>query len=232
MSSNIKELKGLLNDRGFTPEMNKAIREAKICVIDDKISDLKSLMDGLRREGFNHLVEKEKVSSINDILNNNFDLVILDLSGVAADLSKNDGIGVIHELKEHNPALPILVVTGSTTPPELTDVLSKADLIRTKPVLPADLSSDVEKLLKYRKDNFWAAYAILKELRSIQPELAEKLKWRERIKLFFFMRKLHRDIKCFNPNIVKSIVKTADIVERLGSVSLRIVEISKWVALL
>ena len=147
MSSVLKELKSLLEDRGFTPEMNQAIREAKICVIDDKIDDLKSLMDGLRREGFNHLIEKQQVDSINEILREKYDLIILDLTGVATDLSKDDGIGVLAELKQHDPALPILIVTGSTTPPELTAILSKADLIRSKPVLPADLSSDVESLL-------------------------------------------------------------------------------------
>ena len=223
----LKQIEKQLEERGYTPQIRKAIRNSKICIIDDKIEDLKSLIEGLRSEGFTHLVEMNRIESLNILIEGDYDLIILDLTGVATEISSDDGIGILAELKKVEPALPVLVVSGATTAPILAKKLSLADSIRAEPVLPADLAADVENLLKYRKDEFWGALSILKELRRLQPELAEKLKLNEKIKLKISSYYLKKDLKNSNHNIVRKMIKISGIVLRLGTLTMKIVEITK-----
>ncbi|MFA6598733.1 MAG: response regulator [Ignavibacteriaceae bacterium] len=213
--------------RGFTPNVRNAIKNSKICIIDDGIQDLKSLIKGLKAEGFSNLVEKKKVNSVNELLQEDYDLIILDITGVAKEISAEDGIGVLSELKRHNPALQVLVVSGSSFSPELSQKLSQADLIRNKPVLPSDLSADVEELLKFRKDEYWAALSILKELRHLQPDILEKLKFFEKIKLRILQFRITKNLETFDSSIANKFIKIADIVTKLGTIGLRVVKISQ-----
>lgn len=216
-----------LTKRGYTPNVRNAIKNSKICIIDDGIQDLKSLIKGLKAEGFNNLVEKKKVNSVNELLQEDYDLIILDITGVAKEISAEDGIGVLSELKRNNPALQVLVVSGSSFSPELSQRLSQADLIRNKPVLPSDLSADVDELLKYRKDEYWAALSILRELRHLKPDIVEKLNLLERIKLRILQFRITKNLETFDSSITNKFIKISDIVTKLGTIGLRIIKISQ-----
>jgi DNA-binding response OmpR family regulator len=223
----LKELEQELSHRGFTADVRKAIRNAKICIIDDQIDHLKSFIEGLRKEGFTNLIEKNHVRSVNELLDGGYDLIVLDLKGVAEDISSDDGIGIIETLKQSDPALPILVISGTTTPPDKAKILSQADLIRTKPVLPADLASDVDDILKTRKDPYWSALTILKELDRIKTDIAPNLNVIDRVKLWWLQRAIIKKIEKHEANIISKVIKLASIVEKLGSITVRIVTIAK-----
>ncbi|AQT68844.1 osmolarity response regulator [Anaerohalosphaera lusitana] len=165
------DLENALKRYGREADLRKAIRNARICIIDDQIDHLKSFVRGLNDEGFTNLVQKTHIESINELLENDYDLIVLDLQGVADGISADDGIGVIASLKESDPAMPILVVSGTNTSPDKSKIINQADLIRIKPVLPGDLASDIEDILKNRKSQYWGALAVLKELHKIKPEV-------------------------------------------------------------
>lgn len=223
----LKELEKELSRRGCSQEVRKAIHNAKICIVDDKIDDLRSFMDGLKKEGFTNLIEKTHVESVNELLESGYELIVLDLKGVAEEIFANDGIGVIEALKHSDPALPILVISGTTTTPDKAKILSQADLIRTKPVLPADLASDVEDILKTRKDMYWSALIVLKELQRIQPEVVHDLDYTSRIKLWWLKRQIVAKIRNCDQGVISKVLKVASIVEKLGSLAIRIVAIAK-----
>lgn len=223
----LKQIEKQLEERGYTPRVRRAIRNSKICIIDDKIDDLKSLIEGLRGEGFTNLVEMNRISSVNELIEGEYDLIILDLTGVASEISSEDGIGILAELKRIEPALPVLVVSGATTEPILAKKLSLADSIRAKPVLPADLASDVENLLKYRKDEFWGALSLLRELRRLNPELNDKLGFYNKIKLRILQYYIQKDLQKSNHKIVHKMLKVGDIVANFGALTLKIVKIAK-----
>ena len=225
----LKELEQELNQRGFGPDVRKAIRNAKICIIDDQIEHLKSFMDGLRNEGFTNLIEKAHVESVNELLETGYELIILDLKGVAEDISADDGIGIIETLKQSDPALPILVISGTTTLPDKAKTLSQADLIRTKPVLPADLASDVDDILKTRKDPYWSAFTVLKELQRIQPHIKQDLSMTDKIKLWWLQRSIINKIKKHDESVTSKVLKVASIAEKLGAVAIRIVTIGNGI---
>ncbi|MFC1633481.1 response regulator [Planctomycetota bacterium] len=226
----LKELEKELGRRGFSQEVRKSIHNAKICIVDDQIEHLKSFMDGLRKEGFTNLTEKAHVESVNELLESGYELIILDLKGVADEISAEDGIGIVDTLKQSDPALPILIVSGTSTTPDKARILSKADLIRSKPVLPADLASDVEDILKTRKDPYWSAVTVLKELQRIQPDIAHNLGYVDRLKLWWLQRTIVSDIKKCDKGVISKVIKVASIVEKLGSLAIRIHAISNGIS--
>ena len=223
----IRELESILEERGFDSEVRRLIRNSRICIVDDMIDELRGMTEGLEKEGFSNIVEKKEVLSVHELLEGNFDIIILDLAGIAEKISKDDGIGVLDRIKEAEPALPILVVSGSLTKPELAKKLSKADLIRDKPVKSSDIARDVEDLLKPQFDKFWGALVILKELKRLHPEFGKNLNWRDRISLFFHKKSIVNKIKNKDYTIGKNIIKIALVTTKLGSMAFRIARISK-----
>ena len=226
MTIDLESLKRNLEAKGLSQETRNAIRSSKICIIDDKIEDLKSMTSSLRREGFSNLIELARVPSISGILNDNYDLVILDLGGVAEDLSKDDGYGVLSQLKTTNPSLPVLVVTGSTTPPNKVEILNMADLIRSKPVLPAELSADVEIILRNIKDEFWGALEILRELNKIDRRVSSDLSLVDKIKLHFNRKAVIKKLAAEDKNIVTKLINIARITTKIGKAAIKIQRIA------
>jgi DNA-binding response OmpR family regulator len=227
MKLNLRAIEQQLESKGYSPEVRSLIRNARICIVDDQIQDLKSLTKSLRNEGFTNLVEDSSVSSVDNLLARRFELVILDLKGVAGNISSDDGFGVLDHLKTAQPALPVLVVTGTTTPPDKVLVLARADLIRSKPVKALELVSDVEQLLRIYKDPYWAALETLKELNRIGPDLRQELTIESRVWLWWQRRQLSKRLLNQKGSTVEAIIKIAKIVTGLGGTALKIVEISR-----
>lgn len=202
-------------DKGISEKTRDSIRKSKICIIDDKNEDLKSHHDGLKREGFTNIEVFTKSPSINDILSKHYDLIILDLNDIATEISSRDGIGVLQRLKEKEPELPILVITGQKIEPEDNHALSMADLIKKKPILPSDFASDVETVLKLTHDNFWTAVTFLKRLNAVDIELKKELSFFSRIKLHFRRKELEKSLLEHDPDIIDKINKVYYIIRNL-----------------
>lgn len=226
MTIDLEKIREHLEAKGLSAETREKIRSSKICIIDDKIEDLQGMTSALRREGYNNLIELEEVPSINELLNRNYDLIILDLGGVAESLSKDDGYGVLQNLKISDPYLPVLVVTGSTTPPEKVNIINQADLIRSKPVLPADLSYDVELILIHKKNEFWAGLELLSALNQIKDEINKNISLVSKIILHFHKKSIAKKILNDENDIVSTIFKVANITSKLGKISLKINKIA------
>lgn len=229
MTINLIEIKNNLESKGLPSDIREKIRSSKICIIDDKIEDLQSMTASLRREGFNNIIEHKSVPSIIELLDSHYDIIVLDLGGVATGLSKDDGYGVLQLLKSSDPFLPILVVTGSTAPPDKIEILSKADLVRSKPILAAELAGDVELILRNKKSEFWASLEVLSELNKINSEIQKDLPIWD--KFFLHMHKKSIATKILNEekDVVGKIIKVAKITSKLGKVALKIQKISSGI---
>ncbi len=223
MGFDLRAIESQLEDIGTSPEVRAAIRNSKICIVDDRIDDLKGLTEGLRAEGFSNLVELSELTSVDDVLSKGFDLVIMDLTGVATRISAADGFGVLDHLKSVRPGLPVLVVTGTSTPGNQISTLAKADLIRSKPVLPVELASDVDLLLKPYKDPLWTALEVLKELRRLDGQIRSELPWLDRFVIRWRRRRIEQRLVGRSAHVRNDLVSITKVVAQLGSASLRIV---------
>ena len=227
MKPDLNILEHQLDQRGDSQEVRVAIRNARICIIDDRIEDLRGVVSGLKNEGFTNIVEVQQVTSIEDLLERRYDLVVLDLGGVAVHISSADGYGVLQHLKAAQPALPVLVLTGSTTPPEQVNVIALADLIRSKPVKALELVSDVEQLLRPYRDQHWAALAVLKELRRLDADLRSGLVLKDRLIIWWRRRQLQSRLTSQSGSTINAIVSVGNVVATLGKVGLKVVDIAR-----
>jgi DNA-binding response OmpR family regulator len=224
-----KELKKIeidLHDTGLPESVREEIRKSKICIIDNALDDLKSLHDNLKKEGFNNIEKHKSAPAINKILNSHYDLIILDLNDVANEITEEDGIGVLKMLKERQPSLPILVVTGQRISPDDHPALNNADLIRKKPILAADLASDVETILKLSRDKFWGALSILRELNKVDIELKKEIGFIKRWQLHSVRKSIEKKLTHREEDIVDKIKKLASILKNVGTLTHRIIQIS------
>lgn len=218
----LKEIEIDLQNKGLSDEVRRSIRNLKICIVDDRIEDLESLTEGLKREGFSNLTNLSRVPSINELLSENYDLIILDLNEIANEITQDDGIGVLRMLKDRNPMLPILIVTGKKINPEDSVIISRADLVRKKPILASDLADDVETIMKSYKDKFWCGLAILRELYRVDNELKAELGWLDKIKLGFYRRSLEKKLQNRDDDILRKIENIMTIIRIAGSVGNKI----------
>lgn len=224
-----KELKKIeidLHDSGLPESVRQEIRKCRICIIDNALDDLKSLHDNLKKEGFNNIEKHKSAPPINTILNSHYDLIILDLNDVANEITEEDGIGVLKMLKERQPSLPILVVTGQRISPDDHPALNNADLIRKKPILAADLASDVETIMKLSRDKFWGALSILRELNKVDIELKKEIGFFKRLQLHSVRKSIEKKLTHREEDIVDKIKKLASILKSVGTLTHRIIQIS------
>jgi DNA-binding response OmpR family regulator len=232
MKLKLQTLEDQLVSRGSSTELRTAIHNSKICIIDDFIDDLKSLTAGLKIEGFTNIIELDQVKSVNELVESEYDLIILDLAGVAPEVCTDDGFGVLAQIKDLKPSLPVLVVTGNSAPPNLVQTLSKADLVLAKPVLSADLAHDAESLLRLRKDPFWTGLAILKELHRIDSDLSSNLGHISRWRLYFQRQSLAKKIYANDRSLTKQITTIADLLVDWGPLAVKILLLAKGIKVL
>lgn len=201
-SRELKKFESELYNKGLSDEVRKKIRTAKICIIDDKIKDLKSFTNDLKREGFNNITECKKSPPVNDLLNDNYDLIILDLNDVATEIAEEDGIGILRMLKEARPYQAILVITGQNVAPEKSNILSKAELVIKKPVKASDLANDITQILRVSRDKYWAAYTVIDELNKIDLSLRSELGLWQRFRLRMTRRSLEKSLQNYDDDII------------------------------
>ncbi|MEA3425909.1 MAG: response regulator [Bacteroidota bacterium] len=224
-----KELKKIeieLHDSGIPEHIRRSIRNSKICIIDNQLEDLKSFHDGLRREGFSNLEKFKAAPTVNQILSNKYDLIVLDLNDVATEITKDDGIGLLKLIKDREPSLPVLVVTGQFISPDVQNIISKADLLRKKPVLASDLANDVDTLMKIRKDKFWASLELLKELNRIDISLSQELSLLNRIKLHFNRKSLEKKLLKREEDIIDKLIAIFKLIKSTTSATNSILKLT------
>jgi CheY-like chemotaxis protein len=127
----------------FAPNLSKALRprplhevrrQLRLLVIDDDPNAFPTEI--LRQEGYN-IVEWRRVERISDIERGDYDIVVLDIGGVALHLTEvtnQDGLGVLDHLKRNNPAQIIIAFSGNQFDIAKNEFFTKANAVLAKPV--------------------------------------------------------------------------------------------------
>lgn len=116
----------------------------KILVVEDS-DDLRDIMQlYLASEGFTVIVARDGVEGIDITTKQNPDLIITD-----AKMPGLDGIEMTRQLRA-NPSLnniPIIIATGTSSRMQREAKMAGADEVLVKPVSPAELVSEINRLL-------------------------------------------------------------------------------------
>jgi DNA-binding response OmpR family regulator len=114
----------------------------------------------LRQEGYNidHWAEVQSLAKLED---GEYDIIILDIGGIATKLTASDGLGILEHLKEKNPSQVIVAFSGQSFDIQKSRFFKLADDVLAKPAEPLKCKQVIDLLLetKFTFDHMWKAIA-------------------------------------------------------------------------
>lgn len=113
-----------------------------ILVVEDDPDVLSAIVKNLEHAGYRIITANDGMEGLKKIKSGGYDLVITDIV-----MPYVSGTGVVSALKESNPHIPVIAITGYGEIPETMAVEQKADLVLSKPVRMSDLKEHIVKLL-------------------------------------------------------------------------------------
>ncbi len=103
--------------RGTGPALGRAPNEPRaILVVDDDVDLREVLKEIFQGRGYRALSASDGVEAAALLAGHRIDLVVLDIR-----MPRQDGLGVLRHIREQDPALPVIVVTGMATEDELRE---------------------------------------------------------------------------------------------------------------
>jgi len=175
-----------LNDIRLDMSFDEIRKRARVLVIDDDADAFPCEL--LQNEGYN-VRYWSKVENLHDLENGEFDLIVLDIFGVApARVSENDGLGILEHLKKHNPAQLVIAYSGQKYDLSQSSFWSMADDYLGKPSSLIGCKEKIDGLLRrsFTPQHYWQAAAAMlqeagvtdKKLSAIEGAVAKSLKRR------------------------------------------------------
>jgi DNA-binding NtrC family response regulator len=115
----------------------------KVLLVDDEVDLLQSLAEHLRHHGVKASIASSPRVAIRKFEREPCDIVILDLI-----MPEMDGLEVLHTLKEKNPEVQVILLTGHATIEKGIEAMKggAVDLLEK----PVDLGQLIEKIKKAR----------------------------------------------------------------------------------
>ena len=189
-------------------------KRAKIVVIDDDPDSFP--YDILRNEGYT-IEFWEKVKSLSRLENGDFDIIILDIGGLAAEYTKEDGLGVLEHIKKYNPSQIVVAFSGQTFDIGKTHFWKMSDDCLSKPVDAIKCKEVIDTLLqeKFTLKHYWEGLVSVLRTEGISDREIANLE-----------RKIAKAIKHGNKTevetLIKSITDKGDIALKLANLGTKI----------
>jgi len=119
----------------------------KILVIDDEPVVLDSCRKVLEEDGFDVRLVPSADEALKVIKDDGFDLLLVDVK-----MPKHDGIYLMQKVKEQWPDIPIIVMSGYTTPDTINDGAKMgAAAFIAKPFTPDELIKELRQVIQKEK---------------------------------------------------------------------------------
>jgi CheY-like chemotaxis protein len=196
------------------PEIRK---RAKIVVIDDDPNSFPCEI--LRKEGYS-IECWLKVESLSRLEKGDFDVIILDIGGVATDYSPHDGLGVLEHLKKYNPSQIIVAFSGQTFDLGKARFWKMADDSLSKPVDAIKCKEVIDHLLqeKLTLAHYWEGLVAILRSEGVSEEKIDDLE-----------NKVAKAIKKGNKDgalsEISSITKKTEIAVKLADIGIKIINL-------
>ena len=121
-------------------------KQKTILVIEDDPDVLAMIAKHLEHEGFLVVTAVDGMEGLKQLKSGGYDMVITDIV-----MPYVSGTGLVTALKESNPHIPIIAITGYGEEPEAVATEKKADLVLSKPVKMSQLKEHMTRLLGLSK---------------------------------------------------------------------------------
>ncbi len=154
---------------------------SKILWVDDEIELLRPHILFLEEKGYHVRPITNADDALALIREESFDLVLLDES-----MPGKDGLTALAEIKEFNPALPVVMVTKNEEERLMEEAIGSriADYL-TKPVNPSQILSTCKKILDARKiTGARVSRDYIAEFNKISRKLYDPLRWQDWLDIY------------------------------------------------
>lgn len=121
-------------------------RRARILVIDDLPFEYLGLF---RRDGYT-LEHWNDVERLNQLESGEFDIIILDISGVGKAISADEGLGVLRHIKKTNPTQIVIACSAQSFSLKYKEFFDLADAALEKSTDYVDFKNKIDDLLLRR----------------------------------------------------------------------------------
>lgn len=149
----------ILSDVVTTPDVMHLRRTARILVIDDDRDAFP--IDLLKREGYS-IDHWPLVTELRRLEQGDFDVIFLDIHGVAANLGQADGIGILGAIKRTNPHQIVVAFSGQSFDLSKMDFWKGADAGLKKPVDFLTAKETIDRMLsKLTVEHYWKSICAL-----------------------------------------------------------------------
>ncbi len=139
----------------FNMPLEDIKRIAKILIIDDDEQAFPYKL--LQKEGYN-VHYWDRVDNLKELENGIYDLIILDIYGVASkDMSINDGLGILEHIKKNNPSQLVIAYSGQKFDLSHSAFWQIADDYLGKPSSLITCKEKIDLLLtqKFKPSYYW-----------------------------------------------------------------------------
>jgi CheY-like chemotaxis protein len=145
-----------LADLKLRRELKDQIHRSRILVIDDQKNAFPTEL--LQQEGYN-ITYWECVKTLAPLENGDFDIIILDLNGIATpEQSGKDGVGILRHIKSYNPSQIVIAYSAKKYDFKEGDFWKLADDFLGKPSPLIACKQKIDELLqtKFNVEHYWS----------------------------------------------------------------------------
>ncbi len=152
-------------------------KRTRIVVIDDEKESFP--FELMKTEGY-AVDHWHKVKSLSELEKGAYDIIILDIGGVAAEYSSEDGLAVLEHLKQVNPSQVVVAFSGQSFDLSKNRFWRMADDSLSKPVDVPKCKRLIDNLIRTKLTvaNYWAAIVELLRRDGLEESEIGKLEHR------------------------------------------------------
>jgi DNA-binding NtrC family response regulator len=138
------------------PPVDDVRRRTRILVIDDDENSFPIQI--LRQEGYT-IDYWDKVNNLHQLEEGDYDIIILDIQGVAKELDREDGLGILKHIKEVNPSQIVVAFSGHSYDLSKAEFWKIADDSLAKPVDATKCKRLIDNLIENKRTpiHYWKA---------------------------------------------------------------------------
>jgi len=199
----------------LTPPAAVELRKrTRIVVIDDDPHSFP--FDTLKREGYS-IDHWPRVENLHTLEEGHYDIIFLDIQGVAKEYSKDDGLGILEHLKQANPSQIVVAFSAHSYDLSKNRFWQLADDSLSKPVDAAKCKEIIDNLIENKLTplHYWKAIAELLRHQGLTDRQVRRIENK-------FVRAIVRKDKEAVDEIFRSAVKSTEVVARFVGIASKI----------
>ncbi|MBM4083665.1 MAG: response regulator [Planctomycetes bacterium] len=202
------------------PPVGELRKRTRILVIDDDPHSFP--FDTLRKEGY-AIDYWPKVENLRTLEEGQYDVIFLDIQGVAQDYAKEDGLGVLEYLKEKNPSQIVVAFSAHSYDLSKNRFWRLADDSLSKPVEAVKCKQLIDNLIESKRTpaHYWQAIADSLRRQGLAAEDIERVEDK-------VVRALTRKDRKAIAEALDPVVKSTEMGVRLVGIAFKIAGLFGW----